>query len=109
MDLHAADCDGLDLARRAITMPDEAVASVQKLQILYGGEERFSPHLHSLREQLPSARPEGCSATDHRIRLAVGDEQLYSRSRRTFSSGDSGRLVTSPIRRPHSVITQFHA
>jgi hypothetical protein len=58
MDLHAAGCDGLDLARRAITMPDEAVASVQKLQILYGGEERFTLHLHSLREQLPSARPE---------------------------------------------------
>jgi len=38
-------------------MPDEAVASIRKLQILHADEERFGLHLDRLREQPTRPRP----------------------------------------------------
>src|SRR6202030_4554040 len=55
--LHPIDVDGtdsrLDRPRRAMTMPDDTVAPVRKLQILHRGEESLGLDLNSLRQKLP--------------------------------------------------------
>jgi hypothetical protein len=60
------------IARRVVAMPDEAIGSIGKPQILHGGEERFGLHLNSLGEQPPRARPED-------VRLGIIDLALLTK------------------------------
>jgi hypothetical protein len=78
-------------------MPHKPVASVRKLQILHGGEERFGFHLDSLREQLPRARPEDvCQGIIDLTLLTKPDNIAILVHGVSFSSGDSGRFGRQP-------------
>ena len=78
-------------------MPDKAVASLGKLQILHGGKERFGLHLDSLREQLPRARPEDvCQGIIDLTLLTKPDNVAILVHGVSFSFGDSGRFGRQP-------------
>ena len=77
-DLHPADRHRpdprLDAPLRAVTMPDNPVTTIGKLEILHRGKELLGFHLDRLRKKPPGARTQDPSV-DHRFRRADEGEQ----------------------------------
>ena len=94
-----------------MTMPDNTIASVRKLQILHSGEESLGLDLNSLREKLPSASSKDiCQWIIDLAGLAKWNNVANLFHGVSLSLRGSGRLDTRLDRRlSHSVITQFPA
>src|ERR1019366_478796 len=116
--LHPGNFDrtdpGLDRALGAVTVPDNTVATIGKLQFLHCGQKRPGLHLDSLRKKLPCTRSKNIS---QRIVDLVGltkteniDSLVHGVSLSLRGSGRlDTRLDTPPISiRHHPVPSLAH-